>query len=211
MSKSVCKICKGVVNGTDDAQAGFCASCSELPIYDAIKDAAMKDTESKDPMAFLMNLACHRNMKMHSPVHHFLVPVALLTAYYNLTGNQKDKAEKIMEAEVRSKNVLGGFCGNYGNCGAAVGVGIFYSLINNVKPVTADEGWKDANLVTAKCLEKIALAGGPRCCKAVSYLALKEACDFMRDKGIDYEISSPSQCQYSQSNADCKKERCAFN
>ncbi|VUT25840.1 MAG: hypothetical protein MOIL_01256 [Candidatus Methanolliviera sp. GoM_oil] len=61
---------------------------------------------------------------------------------------------------VYQKN-LGGFCGYHGDCGAAVGTGIFISLITDATPLSKHE-WKLSNLMTAKSLLSIANHGGPR-------------------------------------------------
>jgi len=48
----------------------------------------------------------------------------------------------------RAEKVLGGFCGLYGGCTAAVGTGIFVSLVTNATPLSEGE-WKLTNLTTA--------------------------------------------------------------
>ncbi len=64
---------------------------------------------------------------MHGPEHHFLVPAVLLASYYDKPAFSEERASKIKEARRRAKAVLGGFCDSHGNCGAAVGVGIYPS------------------------------------------------------------------------------------
>lgn len=64
------------------------------------------------------------NVKMHGPEHHFLVSAILLAAYYNTKKDYKEKATKIRMAKKRASQILGGFCGFYGDCGVAVGTGI---------------------------------------------------------------------------------------
>jgi len=62
---------------------------------------------------------------MPAPEHHFLVPAVLLAAYYNIKGDPEQKKRKIKAARERSSNILVGFCGFHGDCGPAVGTGIF--------------------------------------------------------------------------------------
>ena len=64
------------------------------------------------------------------------------------------------EAEKRAKNVLPAFCGFYGACGAAIGVGIFMSIYTGTTPLTKDT-WKLCNMSTADALKEMAKIGGP--------------------------------------------------
>ena len=101
-------------------------------------------------------------------------------------------------------------CGFYGNCGAAVGTGIFISLIlDSIMPY--DVGWELSTLMTSKSLFSIAECGGPRCCKRSTFLALIEAADFV-DKNIDVEIEIENKikCDFSSLNKECLKENCPF-
>ena len=88
-----------------------------------------------------MTLMRNPNVKMHGPEHHFLVPAVLLVAYYNIKKDPKQKTTKIRMATKRSSQILGGFCGFYGNCGAAVVTGIFVSLIIDATPLSIND-WK---------------------------------------------------------------------
>jgi hypothetical protein len=152
----------------------------------------------------------HPAVKMHGPEHHFLVPAVLLSAYYNLKGDSARKKDKIVEAEKRAKHVLGGFCGSHGDCGAAVGTGIFLSLITDATPLSVDS-WRLSNMMTARALMPIALHGGPRCCKRNTYLAIMEAAQFLKENlNVQMDISSKIQCQFSHLNKECLKEKCRF-
>jgi hypothetical protein len=149
----------------------------------------------------------HHAIKMHGPEHHFLVPAVLLAAYYNRAGNLQEKKIKIVKARERAEKILGGFCGTHGNCGAAVGTGIFASLITNATPLSKKE-WKESNMVTAKSLSIIAEYGGPRCCKRNTFLAINTVtehfniADFYGDKNI--------KCEFSNFNKECLKGNCPF-
>jgi len=160
-----------------------------------------------------MALTLMRNpaIRMHGPEHHFLVPAVLLSAYYNQKKSAGEKTEKIKEAEKRAKNILGGFCGYYGDCGAAVGTGIFISLITKATPLSERE-WKLCNTMTAKSLLSIANMGGPRCCKRNTILAIIEAVSFLREN-FDIEsinVSENVKCEFNSLNKECIKDRCPF-
>jgi hypothetical protein len=167
-------------------------------------------SKSEDPLELALTLMRNPNVKMHGPEHHFLVPAVLLAAYYNSKEDPDEKATKIRMAKKRASQILGGFCGFYGDCGAAVGTGIFMSLITNATPLSVAE-WKLANLITAKSLFAIARYGGPRCCKRSTYLALIEAVDFLKENlGVTLKVKKGLECEFSDLNKECLKENCSF-
>ena len=186
-----------------------CDKCHSMPGDDLIETYCLS-TELKDPLELALILMRSPRMKMHGPEHHFLVPAVLLAAYYNIIGDQKEKKLKIKEARVRSSRVLGGFCGFYGDCGAAVGTGIFMSLITGATPLSTRE-WKLSNLMTAKSLSSIANHGGPRCCKRNAYLAINEAVNFLKENfNIRMETNRNLECEFSDLNKECLKEECPY-
>lgn len=147
---------------------------------------------------------------MHGPEHHFLVPAVLLAGYFNVMRNYEEKERTIKKARERADNILGGFCGFYGNCGAAVGTGIFVSLITKATPLSIEE-WRLSNLITSRSLATIANNGGPRCCKRNSYLAIIEAGKFLVEYfGTKIEVGSQLECEFSSLNKECKQNNCPF-
>jgi hypothetical protein len=147
---------------------------------------------------------------MHGPEHHYIVPAVLLTAYYNLRSDRTRKGQALKEAEKRARNVLGGFCGFYGDCGAAVGTGIFISIITGATPLSRME-WRLSNMMTAQSLRSIALYGGPRGCKRNTTLALLAAATFLREQcGISLPIGKPPICEFSALNNECLQADCPF-
>ena len=79
------------------------------------------------------------HVPMHGPEHHFLVPAMLLAAYYNTIGEPYRKSRVLGLARERSGLVKGGSCGLLGDCGAAVGTGIFIPIITGATPLSLDE------------------------------------------------------------------------
>ncbi len=186
-----------------------CDECHSMPAYSAIETFCSKSL-LKNPLEIAILLMHHPSIKMHGPEHHFLVAASLLTAYYNTTNEPTNKSVMLSEAQKRAKNILGGFCGYYGNCGAAVGTGIFMSLITHSTPLAKEE-WKLCNLMTSNSLHSIAHAGGPRCCKRNTYLAIIEASRFVNENlQIPLKTGKQLQCPFSQLNRECKKEECKF-
>lgn len=120
-----CIFCKNKFLSNVSCKNGhyICDNCHSLDAFSVIKNYCMS-SKSSNPIKMAEELMTHPSIKMHGPEHHFLVPAVLLTAYLNKT-NDTNRLEKLLnEGAKRAKNILGGFCGFYGACGAAVGTGI---------------------------------------------------------------------------------------
>jgi hypothetical protein len=186
-----------------------CDRCHSLPANEAIGHLCI-NSKATDPIELAVSLMKSPKVAMHGPEHHFLVPAVLLSSYYNFKNDSAAKEEKIKIAQKRAVNVLGGFCGFYGDCGAAVGTGIFISVITGANPLSREE-WKLSNLMTAKSLFAIANAGGPRRCKRNSFLAIIEASNFLREHfSITLPVNKDIKCEFSPLNKECLKDNCPF-
>ncbi|EQB22677.1 hypothetical protein UNSWDHB_2991 [Dehalobacter sp. UNSWDHB] len=169
------------------------------------------ESPSKPPLEMAEALMEHPDFLMHCPEHHYLVPAVLLTAACRMQGRPADDLAKLLEeTQTRSKNVLGAFCGLYGACGAAIGIGIYASVLTNTTPYSV-ETWSAVNLGTAESLLEMAKINGPRCCKRNTYLALQYASSFSREHlGIDLADCGAIQCTHSARNKECKRGQCPF-
>jgi hypothetical protein len=164
----------------------------------------------EDPLEMALALMRNPAVKMHGPEHHFLVPAVLLSSYYNIKKENSEKERKLKDARKRASNVLGGFCGFYGDCGAAVGTGIFISLVTNSTPLSV-EGWRLGNLMTSKSLYAIANYRGPRCCKRNTFLAIREAVKFLKENfNVAMKIKEDIRCEFIDLNKECLKAECPF-
>ncbi len=175
---------------------------------DSIFGLCLAET-STDPIAIVRRMMdlpfCH----MHGPEHHVMVGAALLTAYKN-AGGQLDLEKALREMYSRGKEVPGGACGFWGACGAGISAGQFLSIATQSTPLSA-EPWGLSNQMTARALERIGKAGGPRCCKRDSFLAILAAVDFAREQlGVEMERTLPV-CSYSSRNSQCIGKRCPFS
>jgi hypothetical protein len=176
---------------------------------DLIESTTIRST-SDNPFVIAETLLESPTVKMHGPEHHFLVPATLIAALYNHTGEQEKKERGIRSARRRAEMVKGGFCGFLGDCGAAVGTGIFVSVVTGATPLSREE-WRLANLMTARALEEIARHGGPRCCKRNTFLALRSAVRFLSSEmGIRLPEPDRIVCHFSDRNNECLGERCPF-
>ena len=175
---------------------------------DSIFGLCLSET-SKDPVAIVRRMMdlpfCH----MHGPEHHVMVGAALLTAYKN-AGGSLDLEAALREMYSRGKEVSGGACGFWGACGAGISAGQFLAIATQSTPL-AQEPWGLSNQMTARALESIGKAGGPRCCKRDSFLSILAAIDFTREHlGVEMERTLPV-CSYSSQNNQCIGKRCPFS
>lgn len=208
---AICVLCGQTFDTNVQCAKGHyvCDTCHSLPSNQFISRFCIT-SELKDPIEQAVLLMRDKRIAMHGPEHHFLVPAVLLSAYYNATGKYSLKEEKIKIAQKRAANVLGGFCGFYGDCGAAVGVGIFVSIVTGATPLSTKE-WRLSNLATGRSLITIAESGGPRCCKRNSVLAILGAVEFVKEQfGVSLPVNSAVQCEFSDLNKQCLKEECRF-
>ena len=134
---------------------------------------------------------------------------ALLTAYRN-SGGKLELEGALREMLRRGKQVPGGACGFWGACGAGVSTGIFVSIATGATPL-AGESWRLSNRMTASALERIAMYGGPRCCKRDSYLALTAAVAFSaQELGVPMAQEKPV-CTRFALNRQCLGPSCPFH
>ncbi len=185
-----------------------CDQCHAGAGLDSITSLAL-EAESGNPVAIANKMMKNPLINMHGPEHHYLVVAALLAAYKN-SGGDIDLPAALTEARQRAGKVPGGICGYWGCCGAAIGSGIFVSLITGATPMSAEE-WRLANTMTSLSLEAIAMNGGPRCCKRDTYLAITTAAGLVRERlGLDMEVSELIVCPFYKGNSSCRKRACPF-
>lgn len=204
-----CAICHKKENSKTRCVNGHyvCNECHEEGA-DRIIKVCMEET-SADPVRIMEKLMDMDFCHMHGPEHHVMVGSALLTAYKN-AGGSLDLESALMEMQSRGKSVPGGACGFWGACGAGISSGMFLSIATKSTPLS-QEAWGLCNQMTSRALQKIGEAGGPRCCKRDSYLAILEAVRFVREKlGVEMETQD-IVCHYSAKNNQCIGKRCPFS
>ncbi len=211
MAYKKCENCGKDFKTNSYCEAGHyvCDDCHSFPSYAIIKAYCLLSV-NKNPINMAMDLMKRPEIHMHGPEHHFLIPSVMLTALKNSGYNLNIK--KALEiANNRARNVLGGFCGFYGACGAAIGTGIFMSIAKESTPYSKGSDWGDAQIMTASSLNNIAKLGGPRCCKRSVFTAIITATEFS-NKNLGTNIPMPSKpiCIFSKNNKECKHEECVY-
>jgi hypothetical protein len=185
-----------------------CDACHSADASDLIEKFCL-GSKSRNPVEMAVTLMSHPSVAMHGPEHHFLVPAVLLSAYHQLEA-ESDLATWLKQARKRAEGVRGGSCGFCGNCGAAVGTGIFISLITGTSPLSK-KGWQLSNRMTAQSLLAVAGYGGPRCCKRDTFLALQSAQAFLQSQfEKTLEMPETLRCDFSPLNRECLKTDCPF-
>jgi hypothetical protein len=186
-----------------------CDRCHALSANDLIEQFC-RTTLLTDPSRIAATLMKNPQIKMHGPEHHFLVPASLLAAWYNRHKNMLRKDAAIIMARRRAEDVKGGFCGFHGACGAAIGSGIFISIITGATPLAKEE-WRLANLMSAASLKVIAENGGPRCCKRDSFLAIDAAVAFLKEHfETELPLVKRIKCEFTILNRECLGEECLY-
>jgi len=187
----------------------ICDRCHSLEPNGLIEQYC-RTTQLKDPHRIAITLMKNPLINMHGPEHHFLVPAALLAAWYNKHKNTVLKDAAIITARRRAEDIKGGFCGSHGACGAAIGTGIFVSLITGATPLSREE-WRLANLMTSESLRVIGENGGPRCCKRNTFLAIDAAISYLKTHfATELSVENKIICEFAILNPECLGEECCY-
>ena len=208
-SEGTCTQC-GKVGKVSVCESGHkvCGECLDKVAYESIRRICMESTSS-DPYEVFMQIIGDGKLRIHDFKHHVAVGAALLAAHRN-AGTNIDLEFMLAEMRKRGSRIPPGSCGLMGNCGAAVSVGTFLSILTGTNPYSEDT-WGDVNLATAQCLIQMAIIGGPRCCKRNSFIALKVGARIASEKfGSEMDIPEDPVCQMSEQNNECIRERCPF-
>lgn len=206
-----CNICKEEfeADSTCSNKHYVCHMCRQKDAREAIINHCLQSEEDQ-PYPLVLELMELPQVAIHGPEHHLLITAALLTAYANGKDRQDDLHHMLLEANDRSINVPGGACGNWGVCGAAIGSGIYMSILTESSPFAGEE-WKTTGQLTARCANAISYEGGPRCCKRDTFLSLIEATEYSNDTlDTSFDVPSHIRCEFYPNNNECKLNDCPF-
>lgn len=212
-----CVMCRRSFESYASCEDGHfvCDDCHAEKGLEAVMEGCLKSS-SRDPVRLMQQLMEDPYIYMHGPEHHVMVGAALLTAYYNCGGFEKDGKreafeEALQEMRVRGSEYPGGSCGMWGCCGAAVSTGMFVSIVTKATPLTG-KSWRLSNEMTSRALAAIARLGGPRCCKRNSFTAAREAAAFAAEHlGVSMELMDEIRCDFSPENQQCLKKACPYH
>jgi hypothetical protein len=207
ISKS-CALCGKEEKASIYCPAGHyvCDTCHSKAALEVLKQI-LATSKTTDPAAILEQVISHPAVPMHGPEHHVIVPAAIVAAVRNAGYPLPEgSVEKAME---RASKVPGGWCGLYGDCGAAVGSGIAVSVITGATPLTGKLRTL-AMASTSQALSRM-LDDQPRCCKKASRIAILSTVDFLRQHlGINLPHADKVICTYPLRNQQCAREKCPY-
>lgn len=85
------------------------------------------------------------------------------------------------------------------------------SIIDGTGPLSTDGTWGNHMQFTSNAISELGKINGPRCCKRDAMIAFKNGVEYVNshyDMVLEYEYM---ECEYSDQNAQCIKERCPFH
>ncbi|MFA7383586.1 MAG: DUF5714 domain-containing protein [Desulfurivibrionaceae bacterium] len=164
------------------------------------------ETKEQDMLALLATIRRHPAIPLHGPEHHAMVPGIILATYRNLGG--RISREDILAGIERGSKVPGGVCGFWGNCGAAAGVGIAFSVLLAATPLTPKPR-QQVQEITSRVLGEIAQTQGARCCQRETVTALREAALLSRRLlPVPLMAEADFVCRQFSANRECVGGQC---
>ena len=164
------------------------------------------ETDETDMIALLERIRGHEAMPVHGPEHHAMVPGIILATARNLGATVND--EMIRTGIQRGSRICGGHCAYVGACGAALGVGVAFSLIIEGSPLKGDKR-KTAQSAVVSALEPIAELEAARCCQRDGWIALRKAAELSREMlPVTLKAEASLRCDQIKANAECIGKAC---
>jgi hypothetical protein len=183
-----------------------CDQCHEREALEILR-GVLDSSTSKSPLELFELVVSHPSVPVHGPEHHVIVPAVIVAAVHNSGYSVPSGA--LEQAIERGAKIPGGWCGYYGACGAAIGVGVAVSVLTQATPLTGKER-SLAIEATSLALNRIT-DGYPRCCKSAGRKAIEVAIDFLRNKlGIILDNGEEIRCKHSRRNRECSTKNCRY-
>ncbi len=202
-----CSICgsKAMANAMCTKGHFVCDACHMKDPLAKIREICTTTTET-DMLALLKNIHSQHVSVLHGPEHHAMVPGIILSTYRNLGGElPKDAVETGIK---RGSEIPGGACGFMGSCGAAIGVGIAFSIILGASPLTPRPR-KQVMGVVGEILKEISRLKAARCCLRESYLSLRQAARMSEGLlPLTLKAHEALVCNQYLLNKECIKRAC---
>ncbi len=202
-----CYYCGGVKKTNALCVEGhyICDACHQQDGLSAIR-LLCAETKEQDMLVLLDTIRSHPAIPLHGPEHHAMVPGIILATYRNLGG--PISREAILTGIERGSKVPGGVCGFWGNCGAAAGVGIAFSVLLEATPLTPKPR-QQVQEITSRVLGEIALTQGARCCQRETVTALREAA-FLSHQLLPISLLAEADffCKQFSVNRECIGGQC---
>jgi 7,8-dihydro-6-hydroxymethylpterin dimethyltransferase len=202
-----CAFCGVMLPATARCEQGHfvCDACHTRDA-EAFLEHLCLTTPETDMIALLQEIREHPAIPLHGPEHHILVPGVILATYRNLGGEVSP--DLLRTALRRGQGVPGGWCAFTGACGAALGVGIAFSLLLGANPVKPQERQQVQQIIQAVLKEQSIFAAA-RCCQRDSWLALKKAAELSKNYlPLALQADFPLRCTQAHQNRECLGTAC---
>lgn len=205
-----CTFCGMVFSVNSSCEKGHhvCDRCHTEDAVEVVRHICLKTGET-DIVRLFERIRSHPSIALHGPEYHAIIPGIILSAYSNLGGGISKKV--IDTGILRGKSVAGGFCGFMGICGAAVGVGIAFSLILDANPIKASAR-STVQSVTQAVLSEIAGLKAARCCQRDGYIALTKAVELSNSHlHVALKAEHRLVCRQMHLNKECLGKACVLH
>ncbi|MCX8126653.1 MAG: DUF5714 domain-containing protein [Dehalococcoidia bacterium] len=203
-----CDLCRQVVKAQVYCPEGHyvCDACHARGAIGVLRQVVFA-TRSTSPAEIAEAVMSHPLVPMHGPEHHAIVAASIVTAVRNVVGEVPDGA--VEKAIDRASKVPGGWCGLYGDCGAAVGVGVAVSVLSGATPLTGRQR-SLAMSATVFAMSRM-IDDQPRCCKRAVRTGIDAAVVFLRERmNIFLPLREKATCSYFERNQQCAKTACPY-
>ena len=202
-----CTFCGTVCLSNSVCENGhfICDDCHRENGLDIIRQVCL-NTDETDMIRLFERIRKHPSIPVHGPEYHAMIPGIMLATYKNRGGNIEND---VIETGIkRGSTVAGGYCGFMGICGAAVGVGIAFSLITQATPLKAAER-QIIQTITHQVLKEIADHKAARCCQREGWIALVKSAELSRGLlPVSLKADATLTCRQQHRNKECMGKDC---
>ena len=202
-----CLYCGMVFSANSACERGHfvCDRCHAEDGIGAIRRIC-RHTGETDMIRLFEQIRRHPAIPVHGPEHHAMIAGIIMAAYGNLGGDVSD--ELLQTAISRGSGIAGGSCAFMGVCGAAIGVGIAFSLLLQANPLTARER-RIVQSVTQAVLKEIAQLDAARCCQRDGWIALSTCAELSKEiLPIPLKAEYRLVCSQQHLNRECLGKAC---
>ena len=220
-----CRVCGAPLVYLTAAEERTCALCGNPKAADAVCEGGhylcddchvqgpverirriCLTTRQTDMTRLFHEIRAHPGFPVHGPEHHALVPGVILATFRNLGGPVTDA--DILAGIERGSGVPGGACAFLGSCGAALGVGIAYSILLGATPLTPEKR-QAVQAITAEVVRKLSRWKAARCCRRDGDLAVREAAAVSGTwLPVKLRAEAVLPCDQSHLNPECIRTAC---
>lgn len=199
---ATCHFCGKTLHSNACCEQGHfvCDRCHTGDALELIEHLCAASTET-NPVTLFHEFRRHPSFPLHGPQYHALVPGLIMACLRNAGHPVTD--EQIRSGVQRGGEVSGGSCGYMGVCGAAIGVGIAFSVLLEATPLKGGAR-QEVQQIVQQVLAEIAGYKAARCCQRDCWIALRTG---MRIAGEMYGIAlqevEPFACTQMARNKEC--------